>query len=391
MTTPRSAVLPAEVAALWPAPARATWSFRCAPSTSGYLVVPSAVRPRLLVPTGVQGADRMLIRYAGGPATRAARALFRRSLTSRLQGRVPVRKLCVVEDPDGIERYLADQLDRDIRLGVLLGPPRPNRKPVLQLFDSAGRTVAFAKVGTTPLAARLLEREGATLAFLAERRPTTFTAPGILHRGTWRGMPVLVQEALGLAQARLSPAEPPVSVLAEIAGVNGIRCVPPSSGGRDRTAVNPSWFGLDLRDFERLDRLLDNRPGCPMGSWHGDFGPWNLATTGEVTQVWDWERFESDVPVGLDAAHYRTQQSFGSDRDPADAWPRICADIAEVLTACGQPTDSLAVVAGAYIVAIRDRYVTDATDGPTPMLRRRMTWLAALAALAVDALQDGAE
>lgn len=383
--TPSSPVSPPpEVAALWPPPAQVSWASRCSPAASSYFVVPSARRARLLVPTGVPGADRMLVRYAGGPATKAARTLWRGALTSRLRGRVPLRRLCVVEDPDGIENYLSAQLNDDIKLGVLLGPPRPNRKPVLQIFDSAGRTVAFAKVGTTPLAARLLDQEGDALELLAARPHATFRAPRILHRGAWRGMPVLVQEALPLAQAGLSPVEPPIAVMAEVAGLNGIRVEPLQ---RASLTARGCWFGIDLSKLERLHGLLDEQPTCPIGSWHGDFGPWNLATDGTVTQIWDWERFAAGVPVGLDAAHYRTQQTFGAGCDPGNAWPQIRGDVSRVLAACGERTDTATVVASAYLVAIFGRYVNDATDGPTPMLRRRVTWLSSVAALATRALQ----
>lgn len=142
--------LPDSVVALWPPPARVAvrWSKRN--DETNYFVLPSTRRVRLIVPIGVPGAERMLVRHAGGPLIRAGRSLWSRAAPRRMSARLPVRRMCVHEAPDGIERHLATQLAQDIRIGVLLGPPRPNQKPVLQIFDAAGSTLAFAKVGVTP-------------------------------------------------------------------------------------------------------------------------------------------------------------------------------------------------------------------------------------------------
>ena len=50
---------------LWPTPAqvRVTRSVRRAGAADQWLVLPSASRPRLMVPTGVPGGARMLTRH----------------------------------------------------------------------------------------------------------------------------------------------------------------------------------------------------------------------------------------------------------------------------------------------------------------------------------------
>lgn len=378
--------LPDCVAALWPAPAHVTLRRSPRSDENAYFVIPSAAKARLLVPVGVPGAERMLVRYGGGRSTRAARGVWRRAVRSRIAGRLPVRQLCVRQDRDSIEQHLIARLGADVRMGVLLGPPRANAKPVLQIFDGAGTTVAFAKVGVTPLAAELLARETWALKLLASVRRRTFEVPRVIAADSWRAMPVLIQQALLLAQSQRAPNEPPLQVMAEIAGVNGFATRPLGAKwlaepfpGRD------GWFGLDLRPLELLRQRLTHHQEWSVGSWHGDFGPWNMATDGSTTQVWDWERFEQEVPVGFDAAHYRTQRAVADLQEPSAAWQAVTGDVGKLLTACDQDERQAGGVAGAYLVSICRRYLSDAVDGPTPALRRRLSWLVGLSTVAAAA------
>lgn len=381
--------LPYSVTALWPAPAQLTVRRRPRHGETGYFVVPSVANARLLVPIGVPGAERMLVRHGGGPVTRAARSLWGRAVNSVVSTRLPIRQLCVRPDPGGIEHHLTTHLDTDIRMGVLVGPPRANAKPVIQLFDGAGATVAFAKVGVTPTVAELVEREASALRMVAAQPRRTFQAPCVISADRWRQLPVLVQQALPLAQSRLAPQEPPVAVMAEIAGLAGIAAGPIGTGSVAEPLPSAGrWFGLDLGPFDLLRRRLHPVDGCPIGSWHGDFGPWNMATDGSTTQVWDWERFEQDVPVGFDAAHYRTQKAVATAQEPSAAWQLVTRDVANVLTAAGQPDRHAAVVAAAYVVSICRRYVRDSVDGPTPALRRRIDWLAGFSVVAATAIEN---
>src|SRR5690606_5908253 len=48
----------------------------------------------------------------------------------------------------------------------------------------------------------------------------------------------------------------------------------------------------------RGDRLLE------LGTAHGDWSPWNMATADHRIVVWDWERLRLRVPIGWDAVHY---------------------------------------------------------------------------------------
>jgi hypothetical protein len=386
-----AATLPTAAGALWPEPAEVHATRR--PSRVGsagdlaYLVVPSLDRPRYFVPADVPAAERMLTTHGGGRADRWARAGWRRAHRAGMAARLPLTRLVVRPDPAGIEAYLAEVLGEPIRIGVLLGPPRANLKPVVQIFAADGTTLAFAKLGTSPLTADLLATEAGALRLLAAEPPTTFTAPELVHHGTWKDVPVLVQRALPLAQADRASASPPLDVMVEIALLQGVAVRPLAGSDYGQRVSRPRserWNDIDLTPFTRLADLLSETGEVPFGCWHGDFGPWNLGVDGTRVEIWDWERFACDVPIGIDAAHYRAQRGVAAQLDPVDAWPSICADVSEVLRAAGQATSAAEPVAGCYLLEIVGRYLADVGDEPTVAMRRRMTWLAAVATVAAD-------
>ena len=102
---------------------------------------------------------------------------------------LPLARLGVQPDPQGIEAFVADAVGQPVKLGVLLGPARANRKPVLQIFDESGRTIAFAKLGLTALTERLLATEADALTRLSTLDLTSFAAPTPLFHGAWNGAP----------------------------------------------------------------------------------------------------------------------------------------------------------------------------------------------------------
>jgi hypothetical protein len=382
---------PASVGELWPPPAQTSLRRVTRSGQVGYLVVPSLRRPRVLVPLALPEAGLMLTRHGGTTAERAARTLWRGLHHVGIPGRLPVTRLCVTTEPDGIESYLSAALSRPVRIGVLLGPPRANAKPVLQIFDEAGATIAFAKLGSSTLTAALVDNEAMALALLGRSSPQAFTAPRLLHHGQWRHTPVVVQQALALSQSNRAPDEAPIAVMAEIAAVAGIH--DRWLGDSDfltRTAPGPQshWHDVDLQPFGRLHAALTAAGSVPFGASHGDFGPWNMGTDGDRFEVWDWERFDPDVPLGFDAAHYRTQKALDEDLTPDMAWPAVTVEVSRLLDATDRDPDRAAVAAGCYLVAICSRYRRDAGDDPTPNLLRRMRWLSAAAAVAARSLDE---
>lgn len=336
----------------------------------------------------------MFVRHGGGLLEKVVWEAWRRGQRSGLTGRLPVTRLVVDAAPDGIEAYLSEALGQPVRIGVLLGPPRANRKPVLQIFAADGATIAFAKVALSDLTRGLLETEAAALERFAGTTTQTFRTPTVAHHGEWNGLPVLVQAALGSAQSGQTPVEPPLDVMVEIAAVAGTEPVVLAEDAYLDTVAPPAgaeWVGLDVSALQRLHaRMADDQRPLTFGSWHGDFGPWNMGRAGSTVEVWDWERFSSRVPVGLDAAHYRSQVSLASDVPPDAAWPLLVRDVASVLTASSLDPADAGRVAACYLLAICARYRHDAGDVPTPDLRRRVSWLADTAEIAAARVEVSA-
>jgi hypothetical protein len=292
-------------------------------------------------------------------------------------------RLLVRPDRVGIEQHVAQVLGRPVRIGVLLGPPRANLKPVLQVFDPDGTTLAFAKVATSDVTEPLLHTEAAALRRLSERPVAGVLTPAVLDLATWHGHTVLVQQALPSAQSGREPTALPATALAGIASAGGLRrgtLVGSAFWDRVSDVGPPSWHGVDVSALARLRDALDASAECSFGAWHGDFGPWNAAWGAHDLEVWDWERFDADVPAGLDAAHWRAQLDVGTD--PSASWRAMLRDVEEVLVAAGAHSDA-PVVAVCYVLTIWSRYRRDAAVSATAALRDRVGWLCRLAEVAV--------
>jgi hypothetical protein len=107
-----------------------------------------------------------------------------------------------------------------------------------------------------------------------------------------------------------------------------------------------------------LDRIEQHHGDVTVrvGAWHGDFTPWNMSRRGDELLLWDWERFETGVPAGLDRCHYAVnvlshERRFG------------VSTIVEGLqrAATGEVSRDRAV-ALSYLVALGTRYLLGAQE-----------------------------
>lgn len=379
------------LAALWPAPAELHRSWSPRGRGTGYLALPDPGRPRLLVPTAVPGAGRTLTRHGGGRATRALRLALRQAHRTGAARLLPLPRLWVRPDPDGIEQHLATVLEEPVEgVAVLLGPPRANLKPVVQVFGRGGRVLAFAKIGTTALTRGLLETEAAALRTLADADLTGVRVPTLVHHGRWRDLGVLVATPLPHAQTDREPVDLPIEALAAIATAAPVRSQRLAETPLASVLFEPDaetdpdrWHGVDVSPFATLRSALDPRAQTRLGCWHGDFGPWNAAVGEGELEVWDWERFETGVPIGLDAAHWRVQLAMRGPHEPDATWSAVCADVSRVLEATGGAREDAWLVSACYLLVIWARYRSDAAGEANVALRQRVTRLAALADAAV--------
>ena len=362
-------------ALLWPSPStfaveRARGSAKTPPD-SEFFMLPGARRPRLVVPAMRRAAAAAVRRY-GEPgsltawlATRAlsmtlASGLGPAMLRHRLRVRVPA-------GADTIESYLASVLARDIRVSMHLSAPRANRKPVLQLLTPRGEPVGFAKVGVNPLTRDLVRAERDALTRLGRAGLVDVTVPKVVHHGQWRGLEILVLSALPVwRRRRRLPAPRLAAAMSGVARVDGLAPEDLASGAylrrlRVRLAEaddDPQRAAL----FQSLDTVAARAGDAVLlhGAWHGDWTPWNMASTSLGLLVWDWERFTPGVPLGFDALHHQLQaEVVGGRREPRAAAVRCIERAPHLLAPFEVGAEAARLTAVLYLADLATRYLAD--------------------------------
>jgi hypothetical protein len=342
----------------------------------GWGVLPDLRRPRVLVPLGSRRAAAASVRqYSDGMTQRArlAKAAVGLALGSgalpwllRRRGQVVHAAQPATAAPGGDEtflRHLAGALGRDdLNTAVVLGPVRPNRKPVLLLLAPDGRPVAYVKVGWNDLTRRLVRNEAAVLQRLAQLRPRTFTVPRLLHQDRWHGLEVTVTSALphGLWRRGRRYATPPPAVTREVAALGGVHTAALGDGRwwaelRGRLApVQAAATGRAAAVLAAtVEGLQAEHAGSALafGTWHGDWGPWNLRATPGGLLVWDWERSGDGVPLGFDLLHFGFQTTLqGLRRPPAEAAAAAVRRAAPLLADLGQRPEAAELLLTLYLL-----------------------------------------
>lgn len=330
------------VSRLWPTGPGAATTRRpagLAATEASWWVLPSASRARLLVPTGRRGAAAMLVRHGDG-ARRVARAVTGAAVRSGVAGLLPLPRVTAAAGGP-LPQLLEDVLGPGLTCGLLLGPPRVNRKPVLQVFGPDGATVAFVKVGTDAATSALVRRESGCLAQVHQAGLRLVQPPAVLHAGAVGDLEVLVLEPLTSSQqsGRAAFPPPPVEAMAELAASHEVTREPLSRTAFWTTSVRGAVAGvqhaqtrLRLEDLVRRTEAACGDAEVSTGSWHGDWAPWNTGLAAGRVQLWDWERFDPQALWGLDLLHYLAQRVRHTSPDRAAqedellaAWPRELA------------------------------------------------------------------
>ena len=375
---------------LWPDPARAELGARLATSEPGDLamiVLPGLREPRLVVPAGRRPAAAAVRRYGEPGSVRSAVAA--RALAAMLASGVGARTFrdrLLVSVPSGaqtIESRLSELLGQPVLVSVHLGAARANRKPVLQLLTAAGETVGFAKVGINPLTASLVRAERAALERLHAAGLRQLHAPRVLGSDRWNDLEILVLSPLLVWQRRTPPQPGALQrAMTEIAAVAGVReCKLAGSdywqhltarldaavGGTEHSALRSA-----LADLESAAGTTTLR----FGSWHGDWTPWNMASTAQGLLVWDWERFTTPAPVGFDALHCWLQaEVVGNRREPAGAANACVQRAPELLEPFGVSRQEACLTALLYLADLSVRYLADRQEQAGAALGAPRRWL----------------
>jgi hypothetical protein len=328
--------------------------------------VPSARTPSLLLPSG-RAAAAGAVRAYGGHGTFRNRARTRATAALFSLGLAPLafRDTVTVDDgPDSIAAELSRVLGRAVQVAVRGGPARANRKPVLAVLDDDGALLAFAKVGTTPLAQDLVRVEGAALERLAPLLDSGVRAPRVLHQGSWRDMNLLVQEALPARSGQPVPAQRFVAAVGQVSRALGTTSASWGTSEhadlvRNRLARSPE--GALTRELaDAVQALAADGLPLELGCWHGDWTAWNCAAAGDRVLVWDWERFATGVPVGFDVLHHGLQSELARAAGPSpELATALVREAPARLAPLGVDADAAGRTALAYLIEIATRYHVD--------------------------------
>jgi hypothetical protein len=334
------------------------------PEQLAFGLAPNARSPRLLVPlVPKKAAGNALRRFSTATPLRAAasRALVSKAV-SLMPGRVLRDQISIESRETGLADHLSDVLGEQVTLSLGIGKVRVNRKPVLQVFDRRGNTVAFAKIGHSDVSRQDVTAEGRALSLLGGRQWIRLRAPQLISETDWRGMRVLLMSALEVPplQWPWERWKPPLAAMSELSSA--------FSAGSVRLCEAP-WIdrqrqlGSKVRDdslLSRFARCVDfvcrwsGEDLVPFSCWHGDWTAWNMGRARGKVLVWDWERFETAVPSGLDPLHYHVNSVTVRSGSSAAAFRR---GIALSFGGAPRPGSPQHLRACLYLIAITARYL----------------------------------
>jgi len=286
---------------------------------------------------------------------------------------------------------------KDLRFGVSLGTPGPERKPVLQVMTPEGATLAYAKVGANSLSNKLVENEADTLWRMSKYQLRSFEWPSLLLSTHWNSHSVNLQSAPPNSTHRApnSFSRDYAAVIAETGKINLVYGALSESSFWRRLerrigAIRHPYYRVLLD--QAMAQILA-RAGAQRFAFHfshGDFAPWNIRLLDGRFYVFDWEYASDHSPAGWDIFHFFTQTwSLLRHYSPARIWREFLTqgEAGPWLHSHFSQLDvSSELVKPAFILYLADRLArqTDRRDADAGQLRR----LATLLSLGVGELRE---
>lgn len=369
---------------LWPPPHQVTIA---GPSLRrrGFAVLPNARRPTRLVPDDRSATTVRAVLPAGAKGG-LGEDLRRRALTGGVRAGLlrltPTGfKLVEVAGAPSLIARLSDIFEQALTTSVHLGPPRANRKPVMTVVNADGRTVAFVKVGINPLTRSLVSAEGQALTRIDAAPIRSVEVPQVLHEETWMDLQILCLSPLDTSMAKPVPHALLQNAMVEVSEALGTDHVSVRACAHVRNlrscaaALLSSQGDLLVAAIDRLVQKFGDVT-IPLGCWHGDWTPWNMSWSGEVVRVWDWERLQRGVPLGMDALHLEIQRALrvpGSDVSRTTT--EHVARRQQILAPWHHDATTSTIVSIVYLLTLGCRYAVDGQEEAGARLGRLDDWL----------------
>lgn len=293
-----------------------------------------------------------------GLRTGLAKPLLRNRISIRTHG----------GENQSLHEYLADALGAPkVELACAFGSERPNQKPVVRIFSTAGETLGFAKVGWNELTRKLVETETDFLTKMADKRLDTMLIARPIHNGVWNGRSLAVASPLLGSPITGRTQSPGVAVLQDLASLSD-RYRQPIGGSAYRHALSERATSLPSSSpFHAAASLVDRRwadVDIEFGHWHGDWAPWNVRRRHDRYIVWDWERNGPGVPVGFDAIHFAFQPRFSWVSDPMSALLGSIEAVRPQLRSLGVSEEAEVPLAVMYLAELFLRFSDAGEDQP---------------------------
>jgi len=218
--------------------------------------------------------------------------------------------------PQGLGAFLAKLLGRPVELALFTGTPGYIRKPTVQVMESSGRVLAYAKLAVNEQTKALLANEYVILKRLHELNPQHFSVPRILHYGEVGGRDLLVLESAKKASDRgphtlgIEQSDFLAEIWQKTASTENFENTPAwreVKGRYDKLSphLKADWRrrlsqGLKLLETRKRDLNI-------FVLAHRDFTPWNTYRQGNRLVVFDWEMAREPWPVFYDLFHFIIQ------------------------------------------------------------------------------------
>src|SRR5215210_3619676 len=280
-----------------------------------YTAYPNLGNVRWLLP-----AKEPALRRAGIDGLYQPNSLRGRAVRTIIgSGVVPGEKVWLEEDALArLETMLASAVGVEaVRLAFYLGVPAPHRKVTAQVMTPDGKTLAYAKIATSPLAQAAVKTERLALLRLSESADLQGAVPKVLGFLDWHGSTILL---ITMGPPRPGPRE--------LSSVHLRFCTQVFQSFRVQetfvespmwTRMSEIWFRLQHSSPETLpanlgpalERLHDELGpvSMPLSLAHGDFAPSNTRVGPRSLFVLDWERASEGMSPLYDAFNFQALQA----------------------------------------------------------------------------------
>lgn len=202
---------------------------------------------------------------------------------------------------------------RAAHMACFTGTDGPHRKTAMQVMDSDGAILGYAKMSRKAHVRPYLRNEAAMLTRVTAMELRSANIPRLLSLRDDATVTLLVTDSLKSANHTAPQALGPdhTAFLAELrrhsehTGAD-VLLDDLAARAQDRAGTLTALAGSEwMARMARIEATLrPNADTIPLCLCHGDFTPWNTFMQAGRLYIFDWEYAQADWPVGFDLTHF---------------------------------------------------------------------------------------